>query len=672
MARLPRLVCWGLFAAVGAVATPAESAQPGARPPAKHGAAPKPPAAQPAPKGARPAKKPAKKPAKAVESKKAEKKPGSEPKAADPAARASVAGKPVDDSAQESPELKGLREVDDLLFWDIEVKPALGAPSLVPPTVVSSGLPPSAPAAPDSTTTDVEHRWMSKLRTPDLPFRWDVRLIRYLDYFKNNPKGRNFVAGLLRRSGRYEEKLRAALAKKGLPQDLVYLALVESGMNPRVVSHAGAAGLWQFMPKAADAYGLRIDRWVDERLDPHRSTEAAVRFLSDLHTRFGRWELAMAAYNMGHGGLLTAIRKYNTNDFWELSQLEAGVPYETALYVPKIVAIAFVAKNKEVFGCADLIADPPEKFDVAQVGPGTSLSSVAEAAKVERQDVQKLNPQLLGESLPPSADKAQSFRLNVPAGTRSEVESRLLGEGPSNLDKRVLRWGESLERVALSVGTTESKLRALNGLKDPVPPRPGTVVLVPKTSSSTLPAQDPIVAVVPARTTSHAGRARVFYEVVWGDKLDDVARVLGVTKDELCQWNNLDRSANLHGKMLLQAFVPEAHKLSDVRVVPAKDATILTVGSTEFHQHFEAKNGRTRLELTVQKGDTMASLAKKHGLSLGMMERINQRSRDAALKPGETVVVYGKQTAPKPGPAPASDPYADDALDARPDGVEPE
>ena len=214
--------------------------------------------------------------------------------------------------------------------------------------------------------------------------------------------------------------------------------------------------------------------------------------------------------------------------------------------------------------------------------------------------------------------------------------------------------------MAAAAGTTESKLRALNNLKDPVPPRPGTEIKVPKTGSKKAP-QDLPVVVVPARTASHPGTTRVFYEVVWGDKLDEVAGALGVKADELCQWNNLDRTANLHGKMVLQAFVPTSKSLKNVRLVEAKDANILTVGSEPFFEYFEAKNGRARQTVVVKDGDSMGSLARKHGVTLGMMERINKRSRDAALKPGETIVVYSKKSAPaKPSKATATDLYADD------------
>jgi len=606
-------------------------------------------AQKPARGTAAPRKKPAKKP---LESKKAPKKPGSEPRQPEPQARASIAGRPVvapiSSGASESPELDELREVEDILFWDIERVPAL-APGSAKPEVLNSGLPPAVSSGavdpPPSSAESSELRWMAQLAKPDLPFRWDVRLIRYLDYFKNNPRGRSFVQSLLKRSGRYEAKMRELLRARKLPEDLVYLALVESGMNPRIVSHAGAAGLWQFMPKAATAYGLRIDKHVDERLDPQRSTEAAMRFLQDLHARFGRWELAMAAYNMGHGGLLTSIRKYNTNDFWELSQLEAGIPFETALYVPKIVAIAFVARNKEVFGCTDLQLDPAEKLVVDATPPPPApgkLESVASAKKPVTTVVAPATTPALPVDVAP---------VEVEGKGRDQSQTLLVDSPPV---KYTLRWGESLEYVASTVGTTESRLRALNALTNPVPPRPGTVILVPRSGAK--PAQlDQPVAVVPARTSPVAGKKRVFYEVVWGDDLSDVARTLGVTADDLCHWNNLDRSANLHGKMVLQAFVAEDRSLSDVRTIASKDARVLVVGSPEFFDHFEAKNGRVRSVVTVNDGDTMQSLAKKFGISVGMMERINHRSRDSVLKRGETLIVYGRKAiapgvlAPKKG-----------------------
>lgn len=554
-------------------------------------------------------KKPAKKVSKPTESKKPARRAGQPAAPADSAVRTQIAGQTVVEPPPS--DTAPITDVDKTLFGDLSeltapVKPAVKEPE----------------ARVDPKPSELE--WMAKLAPPDLPFHWDVRLIRYLDYFKNTTAGKNFVAGLLKRSGRYEDKLREALKSKGLPEDLVYLSLVESAMNPRIVSHAGAAGLWQFMPQAGTAYGLRIDRTVDERLDPERSTAAATKFLSDLHKRFGRWELAMAAYNMGHGGLLTSIRKYNTNDFWELSELEAGVPYETALYVPKILAIAFVARNRAAFDLENLTLDAPEKW-TTEAKP---LASANAAKNVPAK--------------PPTTEAATKPAAVTPAPSLE------------NTVAVTIRWGESLDVIARGVGTTESKLRKLNGLTDPTAPRPGTVIRVPSASSV---ATERLVAVVPARASQPAGTERVFYEVVWGDKLSEVARVLEVTEAQLMLWNNLDKNANLHGRMVLQAFVTKLPKSETVRFTKAVDAMILVLGSTEFFDFFEAKNGRTRFTVTTKQGDTFAGIAKRHGLTVGMLERINHRSRSAELPAGETLVVYGKTAAgakpAKPEPSPA-------------------
>jgi len=583
-------------------------------------------------------------------------KKGSTPGEADKNKRASIAGETPKETAPE-PELQEIRDVDDELFPELfeDATKSLGTADS---RIVANGLPPNVEPASDTSQATSDFGWMASLEKPDIPFRWDARLVRYLDYFKNNPKGRAFARALVKRAGRYEVKIRAAAKAKGIPEDVVWLSLVESAMNPKTGSSAGAAGLWQFMPKSATAYGLRVDKWVDERLDPERSTEAALRYLGDLHTRFGRWELAFAAYNMGHGGLLTAIRKYNTNDFWELSELEAGVPFETALYVPKIVALAFVSRNKAVFGCDDVVPDAPEPFDLAQVGPGVSLEAVAGAAGTTKATLADMNPALVSDETPPGATQAKSaFPVRVPEGKKAAVEAKLSFPATTTGEPYTLRWGESLDFVASQHGTTESKLRAMNGLDDPTPPRPGTRILVPK-GHAALP--ETPVAVIPSRVEPVPGRERVFYEVVWGDRLGDVASVLGVTTDDLCRWNNIDRDARLHGRMVLQAFVPPEQNLDDVRVSHEADTKVLAVGSEEFFDWFESKNGRTRLVVTVQSGDTIKSLASKYALTIGMMERINHRARNAALVPGEKLVVYTKSDAVR---TLASQAKTDDAIE---------
>lgn len=163
--------------------------------------------------------------------------------------------------------------------------------------------------------------------------------------------------------------------------------MVESSFDPNARSRAGAVGLWQFTPKTGKIYGLEKSRGTDPRRSIVASTEAAADFLSELYRRFGSWDLAMAAFNMGYGGMLSAVRKYNTNDFWVLSKLEGAVPWETTLYVPKILAVAIASKNLAIFGFEDIVLEPPMGSEEVLALPGTTLATVAKA--VRRESVRK-------------------------------------------------------------------------------------------------------------------------------------------------------------------------------------------------------------------------------------------------------------------------------------------
>ena len=457
------------------------------------------------------------------------------------------------------------------------------------------------------------------------------------------------VRDWIKKSGRYGAAVRRTLREQGVPEDILWLALVESGFDASISSPAGAAGLWQFMPDGAKIYGLTVDRWIDERLDPERSTVAAARYLKDLKQRFGNWELAFAAYNMGYGGLLAAIRKYNTNDFWELSRLESGVPLETALYVPKIVAMAIVARNRAVFGCADVELEPSMSYDHIAIGPGVSLKSVASAADVAVDCVEAMNPQVVAGRTPPDAPGARqqaTWTVRVPAGAGARAANELVKtvSVEAKLARWRVRWGESLDDIAQARRTTRGTLLSLNGIRHDEVIRPGTVIFVPAAGSTDateiVESTTKPTVVVPAQTFAYPDRHRAFYRVVPGDTVRDVAGAIGVTADELCRWNALDPAAQLHDGMKLQVFVPKGKKLDGVALLPDSDARVLPVGSNEFFAYFEGQRGRKRLEVTARDGDTWKTVARRYNLSLGQLERINQRARTSSLTPGDKLVVY--------------------------------
>ena len=706
----PVLAILGSFFAQATLVAPAQ-AQPAKQPSVSLGGTPKPPG-HPAPSPKAPAK-PSAKPAPPKPGKKggkhaAARKPG-EPGEPDDGTRRIIAGIGHGGrSVHESPELRAMRELDRALFAPASA--TAGAPWLAEgtplidrgePEVLASGMPPESrlvsPVAPEPTR---DLSWLRQLTMPDLPVRWDARVVRYLDFYKSTARGRSMVASWLKKSGRYGGSIRRILRENNLPEDIVWLALVESGFDPTIQSPAGAAGLWQFMPEGARIYGLAVDRWIDERLDPERSTVAAARYLTDLHTRFGSWELAFAAYNMGYGGLLASIRKYNTNDFWELSRLEAGMPLETALYVPKIVAMAIVARNRSVFGLDDVELDPAVAFDKIAVRPGVSLQSVALAAGTSTDKVAELNPQLTANRAPPGITGFEGgsrpagleggsrpggpggptpgddagWTVRVPVGTSARAAKSLpkFAEAEAKVERYVVRWGESVDEIATRRRTTRGMLASLNGLRREESMRPGTVLLVPAARAedpadpySDAAAGKPVV-VVPAHSFAgtSGGAQRVFYRVVPGDTLRDVSGLFGVTPDEICRWNVLDPGAMLHDGMALQVY-PRSPARPDVVTLAEKDAHVLAVGSAEFFAHFEGQRGRTRLELVAKQGDTWRTVAHHYGLSAGQLERINGKGRSSPLNPGDKLVVYvakGKVPAgagllpAKPGKAPAPAP----------------
>jgi len=594
---------------------------------------------------------------------------GSKTGKGDSGRRAIAGGPTADETSQgvESAELRTLRDAERELFGTPAVPipgnawPA-GSPLLVPgddaPHVHASGLPPAAPTAPPPPDGSKDLAWLAKLEMPDLPVRWDDRVVRYLEFFKDDPRGRATFTNLYRRSGRWQAMMRRALRHKSLPEDLVWVAMIESGFEQTARSAAGAAGVWQFMPETAKIYGLTIDRWRDQRLSPPLETEAAADFLADLHRRFGTWELALAGYNMGYAGLSSVVRRYNTNDFWSLARTEGTLPWETTLYVPKILATAVVAHNLGAFGFADLAVDPPVETDEVTVPPGTPLGVVAQAVGCTPKDVETLNPELRASRTPPMGEgDGSAYAVKVPSG-KGGVASQTLARTRRDLpplDRYVVRFGETLEQIAAAHKTTTQKLVDLNAIAPGEAVRGGTVLLVPLTdgaapSPSGPPATGPKQSVVvPADVFVYPDRRRVFYRVQIGDTLKEIASALHVGLDDLDRWNDIDPAARLQEGMTLQAFVPQEADLSHAVVVSESDVHVLPVGSDEFFAAVERDRGVKRVTVAARAGDTLESIGKRFDCPAKTMERVNRKGRGEHLEAGEPVVVYVPSNVAAPG-----------------------
>lgn len=543
-----------------------------------------------------------------------------------------------DGDPAESPELRALRLAEEALFRPPDVHPESPDAEAGTHPAFTSEAPTVAPPRGAWVEGEPGARWLENLALPDLPVRWDARVVEYLEYFRDDPRGRRLVAAWIDRERRFGPLIRETLREHGLPEDLLYVAMIESGFDPTARSHAGAVGLWQFVGRTAEGYGLRRDRWVDERMDPVASTRAAARFLSDLHERFGRWELALAAYNMGYGALLRAIRKYNTNDYWLLSHLEAGLPFETTLYVAKVVACAIVGHNPEEFGIAPDRA-PVAGFEEVEVPPGTPLRLVARAARIDDDELAAANPGYLRNRTPPDGGP---WRVRLPEASLEAFGRRWPRLARSRPATRTyeLRLGESLADVARAHRITLRELLALNGL-DGDERQPGMELLVPVVEPrEPAPADERLVVPVPETVFHYPDRERRFYRVTRGDSCEDVARFFGVTVNDLARWNAIDPRAALQSGMMLQVFVPPDTDLTTVVAMTEDEVRTVVLGSEAFFDWHERQNGRERVRYVVRPGDTLIGIGRRFGLEPADIARINGQAGDDLIRAGETLILY--------------------------------
>lgn len=476
----------------------------------------------------------------------------------------------------------------------------------------------------------------SQLLMPPLNIGLRPRVLRQLALYRTDPRARRAVQSWMRHAGRYRGLIESTLLSEGMPTDLLWVAAAESGFDPASTSGVGAAGLWQLMPEAARTYGLRVDAWVDERRDPQRSTRAAVRYLRDLHGRFGSWELALAAYNMGYNGLLRTMRRFNTNDFETLASLEAGLPYETVHYVPRILAAAVAARNAAALGVSVDHTDPPAAADDVPLTRSYSLTELATATGSTPEQLRALNPSLQGQRTPPT-DTGEPFVLHVPQGSGARARAALEA-APRPVERWYrLQWGETVDELAARYGVDPSALLALSGFTSSRLLGGGVLLRVPDREPGPLnQAERPVVVVqTPAAPPT---TPRFFYRVGPTDEVATVARALGVDRERLSAWNSLDERSRWQAGLWLQVYL--SSEPAGVRLFRESEVLVLERGSESFYDRSVARDGRVRLHIAVGDADTMSSLAERFGLTQGSLARINRRPRNGTLTPGERLVVY--------------------------------
>ncbi len=378
----------------------------------------------------------------------------------------------------------------------------------------------------------------------DIPLTLNSKVNYFIEFFQN--RGRKSFANWLSRSERYIPMMKEILRKERMPEDLVYLAMIESGFTPHAISIASAVGPWQFMSGTGKRYDLRIDDWIDERRDPIKSTVAAALYLKELYALFNNdWYLAAAGYNAGENKIMRAINMYDTRDFWEISK-GSYLKRETKDYVPKLMAAAIIAKDPARYGFADIAYLPALELDTVEIPSRTDLDLVARITDVPIQVLKELNPELRRWCTPPDY---QNYLLKLPQG-KKEIFRSEFAKIPENerfserivLSRYKAKKKDTLKSVARRFNTTPERLAELNHLKPASKIRGRSLIVPVQLAAKTVVKRSPVT---PEEQHKDDNSTTRYYIVKKGDTLYSLAKRFKVTTKILTAWNNFTDKVTL-------------------------------------------------------------------------------------------------------------------------------
>lgn len=423
----------------------------------------------------------------------------------------------------------------------------------------------------------------------DIPLVINDYVASYINFFLKSRAGRGTIVASLNRCGRYKDMIERILKEEGVPQDLIYQAVAESGfraqaMNPK----SGAGGMWQFMPYGV--YGLDRTGWYDERFDPEKATRAYANEMKKAYNQLGDWYLAIAAYDWGTGNIQRAVQRTGYADFWELYRRN-NLPTETKNYVPIILAVTILAKNPKQYGLDELNPDPPLLTDTIKTNYSVDLRLVGDVTGAPVQEIVALNPSLLRGATPPD----ETYDLHLPVGTKELFEKRI-AEIPED-KRRYWRYhqvaaGESIADIAHSYHVSVSEIAFVNQLN----------------SSGDLTGVDALVIpIAPASSPSSARNA--VYRARKGDTLITVADRFGVTVDQLKRWNHLKTTSLTpgHGLYVAEpAHIPEGSRKSRKASSSSHGSSQHTTGQASQH------TAKTKSGAGHQTGKATSTASAKH------------------------------------------------------------
>ena len=435
----------------------------------------------------------------------------------------------------------------------------------------------------------------------------------------------------LERTARFLPYIKKVFTDRGIPEDIAYLAMVESGGNPNAISPAGAAGLWQFMPFTGKKFGLAQDSWVDERRDPYKATYAASDYLLKLYNDFSKWHLAVAAYNAGEGKIGRAVSGTGARDFFELCRLDcqleekARLKDETRDYVPQLIAVAKIMRNLKRLGFKEPTPDMAWDLKPITVPPGTNLSGLARQLGLTWDEFSGMNPAFRRTASPPSSTSTAYVPPEKMADAVRWVASAEARAYAGWKEYRVKK-GDSLASIAKRNKTTVATIREANGFSSL--PKPGNTILLPGSSQRV----EPVYAALPKDASSPSASAGT-YTVRPGDTLYSLAQ----------QWGTDVASIRMANRMGSKSILKPGERIS----VPGNSRNKPVSSSpAPLRNGSSASGNQTRMPrptYTVRSGDTISGIAQSRSVSISALCEANSIDRKKPLlRIGQTLVIPGK------------------------------
>jgi membrane-bound lytic murein transglycosylase D len=457
----------------------------------------------------------------------------------------------------------------------------------------------------------------------NVPIVNNARVNRALQFLIRGKKGP--IHKWLARAQFWLPVMKQMFADNGLPTDLAYLPLIESGFNPKAYSRSRASGIWQFISGTGSRYHLRKSFWLDERRDPIKSTTAAISYLKDLYAMFGNWHLVLASYNCGENGVQRALNRQQVTSYWDVK-----LPKETMGYVPEFVAALIVAKNYECFGFA-LQPTTTFDYDTVSLSECIDLAKIAKGLDIDREKLQSMNPHILQFCTPP--DKSD-VTLYLPSGTRDafiQLAAQIPPEEKVRWLQYVIRRGDNLGSIAKKFRISVDALKSINKMRSNSL-RAGRYLLIPlpadkstriETVDITPSIDKPVTqkkkaAVTQTPITPISGKA-IKYQVKSGETLWGIAQLFNVDITDICTWNNLDEDRSMKAGTVLTVYPGES--ASDGKAL-ANDKPV-AAGFSAY---------------TVKDGDNPYTIARKLNVSLPDLIRWNELDKtQPMIHPGEVL-----------------------------------